>query len=235
MSGVLLQLPMSTPSNIASSILAIVLCTMAQVGNAQTTICPDEVLVSTDASTCEAVLTSSMPGVSGADVVLLRNIPNSVVTGNGTGTTTISVSQLYDEVSLPFDVILADFINGTFESQNNVCTTKVHLMISTGAAMYCTCPAANPANWPTPPPDADNDLVCDTSDNCPGDSNSQQIDSDGDGVGDVCDPTPGPKPLLTIDATPSEGSLILKSQNGLCWQVRMADDGSLEPKQTKCN
>jgi hypothetical protein len=232
MIGVLFHSPRSIPNKFTSSALAIVLLTIAQSGNAQTMVCPDEIVVSPDASTCEAVLESN---ISGADLLLLRNIPASVVTGNGTSVTTIDVAQLYDQVSLPFDVILADFIYGTIEAQNNVCTTKVHLVISTGAAMYCTCPDANSENWPTPPPDADNDLVCDTSDNCPNHGNPQQTDSDNDGVGDVCDPTPGPKPLLKIGATPLEGSFILKSQNGLCWQVRIADDGSLESKQTRCN
>ena len=40
--------------------------------------------------------------------------------------------------------------------------------------------------------DGDTDEVADSSDNCPDVYNPDQIDSDGDGVGDVCDPEPFP-------------------------------------------
>jgi hypothetical protein len=39
--------------------------------------------------------------------------------------------------------------------------------------------------------DADNDGFVDTQDNCPNNCNVQQRDADGDGIGDVCDTTPG--------------------------------------------
>jgi len=38
-----------------------------------------------------------------------------------------------------------------------------------------------------PPPESDNDGILDTSDNCPLISNADQLDTDGDGLGDVCD------------------------------------------------
>jgi hypothetical protein len=45
----------------------------------------------------------------------------------------------------------------------------------------------------TVPPvaDTDDDGVTDAIDNCPNVYNPQQLDADGDGAGDVCDPTPG--------------------------------------------
>jgi hypothetical protein len=39
--------------------------------------------------------------------------------------------------------------------------------------------------------DTDYDGIPDTFDNCPNNCNVQQLDADGDGIGDVCDPTPG--------------------------------------------
>lgn len=39
-----------------------------------------------------------------------------------------------------------------------------------------------------PEPDGDEDGVADAADNCPNDSNPDQADVDGDGLGDVCDP-----------------------------------------------
>jgi hypothetical protein len=43
--------------------------------------------------------------------------------------------------------------------------------------------------------DTDADGVPDDQDNCPNDYNPDQKDSDGDGIGDVCDPTPYPVPV----------------------------------------
>jgi hypothetical protein len=39
--------------------------------------------------------------------------------------------------------------------------------------------------------DSDGDGVCDEVDNCPAVCNPQQLDRDGDGLGDLCDPSPG--------------------------------------------
>ncbi len=44
-------------------------------------------------------------------------------------------------------------------------------------------------------PDADSDGVPDDADNCPDDANADQTDTDNDGIGDVCDPTPGGDPV----------------------------------------
>jgi len=52
---------------------------------------------------------------------------------------------------------------------------------------------SQPTPLPTQPPatdDMDADGVTDGSDNCPSDSNAEQLDSDVDGAGDACDPLP---------------------------------------------
>jgi hypothetical protein len=46
--------------------------------------------------------------------------------------------------------------------------------------------AVKVTKWPDPA-DADHDLVLDVLDNCPGTWNPDQLDSDGDGLGDACD------------------------------------------------
>ena len=59
-------------------------------------------------------------------------------------------------------------------------------------------------------PDADGDGVPDASDNCPSAANPDQADSDGDGLGNACDPviiTPGPMPAPLPDTTPPGLSL----------------------------
>ncbi len=47
---------------------------------------------------------------------------------------------------------------------------------------------------PPPPADADADGVPDASDNCPNVANAEQVDTDGDGVGDACDEPDAPPP-----------------------------------------
>ena len=54
------------------------------------------------------------------------------------------------------------------------------------------------------PPDGDGDGVPDESDNCPSDANPDQVDTDGDGIGDACDeaePTEVPTEVPTEEPT----------------------------------
>jgi subtilisin family serine protease len=46
------------------------------------------------------------------------------------------------------------------------------------------------AGLPAPPPDTDGDGVLDVTDNCVVVANAHQADTDADGIGDACDPTP---------------------------------------------
>jgi hypothetical protein len=75
---------------------------------------------------------------------------------------------------------------------------------------------------PVPDPDTDDDGVNDDVDNCPTVSNADQLDNDGDGVGNACDSTPNPEPVYDFDGffspvenRDSAGSLVLnKAQAG---------------------
>ena len=49
------------------------------------------------------------------------------------------------------------------------------------------CPRRPERDAEVLPPDADEDGVVDADDNCPNAYNPEQIDTDRDGIGDVCD------------------------------------------------
>ena len=80
-------------------------------------------------------------------------------------TAIIPVSALGGDTSFNFGMVLGTFIEPT------------------------DC-APNGGNYQSLPPDADGDHVPDFADNCPASPNTDQLDSDQDGKGDVCDPTP---------------------------------------------
>lgn len=64
------------------------------------------------------------------------------------------------------------------------------------AGQNATCTVTNTAK------DTDDDGVFDGIDNCPTVANTDQLDSDHDGIGDVCDETPLP-PVVTVDVCPN--------------------------------
>lgn len=99
--------------------------------------------------------------------------------------------------------------------------------------LACTCTVLSCAPAPTgsvwkdprpnenscqPPCDADEDGIIDTQDNCPDIVNPQQIDTDGDHRGDICDTEPNTpnyriaRSEVTIVPTMSDGSFVLRSQ-----------------------
>ncbi|MCB9666462.1 MAG: hypothetical protein H6732_20295 [Alphaproteobacteria bacterium] len=55
--------------------------------------------------------------------------------------------------------------------------------------------------------DTDDDGVADDVDNCPINPNPQQVDNDGDGTGDPCDPTPGTPDDPTDSGTTDSGTI----------------------------
>jgi hypothetical protein len=69
--------------------------------------------------------------------------------------------------------------------------------------------APNGGSYASHPPDADGDHVPDFADNCPATPNTDQLDSDQDGKGDACDPTPV-HDLAVIKVNASNPTLRLK-------------------------
>ena len=76
------------------------------------------------------------------------------------------------------------------------CTASVFLPLLFLLGMTTGCPFLQP--------DADNDGVLDLVDNCPTTANPDQADTDGDGIGDVCEPTDG-----TDGADGTDGEMTL--------------------------
>lgn len=75
-------------------------------------------------------------------------------------------------------------------------------------------------------PDNDGDGIPNSSDNCPDVYNPDQKDSDGDGIGDLCD-APTPSGPLTTDITPSQKQ---KGPNtDVSFNVEVTEDGNPVP------
>jgi hypothetical protein len=76
---------------------------------------------------------------------------------------------------------------GTIPSTDNPTT----ITINNNASITAVFVADNSTTTTTVPDDADGDSIADSVDNCPNNYNPQQLDADTDGIGDVCDTTPG--------------------------------------------
>lgn len=93
-------------------------------------------------------------------------------------------------------------------------------------------------------PDIDGDGVANNADNCPTRANANQLDYDLDGIGDICETGLGIN--TATPATPlhvrggdayldqAGGSVIMKSPNGNCWKLTVANDGTLSVVAAPC-
>ncbi len=72
--------------------------------------------------------------------------------------------------------------------------------------------------------DADGDNVCDTEDNCPDISNPDQADSDGDGLGDVCDAPTGSGPCDGINVMGTSGVITASGYDDPIVFVKIYDN-----------
>jgi hypothetical protein len=66
----------------------------------------------------------------------------------------------------------------------------VHVTVGSSGAVSIQCAGGTPPAGD----DADGDGILDAADNCPAVSNADQADSDNDGIGNACDPTPNGDP-----------------------------------------
>ena len=75
---------------------------------------------------------------------------------------------------------------------------------------------------PCPACDGDGDGICDDEDNCPDDPNTNQLDSDEDGIGDACDPNPEGECTCTCGAECLEGGEECGPQPEECSPILIA-------------
>lgn len=92
-------------------------------------------------------------------------------------------------------------------------TNHMKLGIADGADdSYDSTVFVKAGSFSTTPPDADSDSVPDAGDNCPSDANTDQVDSDADGIGDACEtntpPTIDAGSAVTSEATGPSGAVV---------------------------
>lgn len=86
--------------------------------------------------------------------------------------------------------------------------------------------------------DSDGDTVGDVCDNCPMVPNLNQLDTDGDGIGDAC---PNSTPASKIEAKLSDlyisdmtRGVVMKTHGGKCFRIRIDENGKLYSKEIVC-
>lgn len=92
------------------------------------------------------------------------------------GTTTFNLGAVLNQTA--YDLVITGFVNGANTVDNLVSdeSKQTSAVLMGLLREHCT--------------DADEDGVCDETDNCVSDDNLDQLDTDGDGKGDVCDVCP---------------------------------------------
>jgi hypothetical protein len=122
-----------------------------------------------------ALPTTGALGTTGINFINQNN--SGVITGNGDSVIQFTVN---------YDIDAS--LTGVLLSAGSVCWESGK--VDQGSLIEC-----NPANAPdqgvflsgTLVTDSDDDGIADTVDNCPSDANANQLDTDSDGTGDVCD------------------------------------------------
>ena len=152
--------------------------------------------------------------VSGADYYKVYQ-NGSLVSGNISGT-------CYDDTSAA---------SGTTYSYRVMACNDCGCSPSSGSnSGYADC-------GPCPGGDDDGDGVCNANDNCPNDSNPNQEDCDGDGIGDTCDSTPYPDEHCS-DGVDNDCDDDIDCYDNDCLDDSDCDcntNGDCDPGETQCN